>query len=354
MKKNTRENKEIREYILSHIENHSADIGSKIIATFGISRAAASGYLQRLVKQGLLQAKGNTRARRYKLKSIVDKVFSINLKGTYGTGSEDAVWRERVLPLMKDVKKNIVDICQYCFTEMLNNAIDHSVSDDAVITYEQFHNRIKMRVMDHGVGIFEKIKNDFRLADARMALLELTKGKLTSDTKNHSGVGIFFTSRMLDTFHIGSGHLDYIRTRYDADDWLFETHDVAKFRKGTAITMEIDMTTDRTTRSVFEKYQGGNLISFHKTHVPIKLAQYPGEKLVSRSQAKSILARFEDFTEVYLDFEGVEEIGQAFADQIFRIFKNDHPDVTIVATHTTLAIDRMIAYVQHSESKAQS
>ena len=70
---------------------------------------------------------------------------------------------------------------------------------------------------------------------------------------------------------------------------------------------------------------------FRRTHVPIALGNYPGEQLVSRSQAKRILTRFEEFSEVLLDFHGVEEVGQAFADEIFRVFRNAHPDIKIVA-----------------------
>jgi hypothetical protein len=53
--------------------------------------------------------------------------------------------------------------------------------------------------MDHGVGIFEKIMKHFNLADAREALLELSKGKLTSDPRNHSGEGIFSRPECLIT-----------------------------------------------------------------------------------------------------------------------------------------------------------
>ena len=35
--------------------------------------------------------------------------------------------------------------------------------------------------------------------------------------------------------------------------------------------------------------------------------------LVSRSQAKRLCHRFDNFEEVELDFDGVEEIGQGFA-----------------------------------------
>jgi hypothetical protein len=68
--------------------------------------------------------------------------------------------------------------------------------------------------------------------------------------------------------------------------------------------------------------------------------------LVSRSQAKRILARFTDFSEVILDFTGVNDVGQPFADEIFRVFRIDHPDTFLMAANANENITRMIEYVQ--------
>ena len=71
--------------------------------------------------------------------------------------------------------------------------------------------------------------------------------------------------------------------------------------------------------------------------------------MVSRSQAKRILARAERFKEVILDFTGVKEIGQGFADEVFRVFAKEHPDVNIVSMFTTPEIDRMITRAKFGE-----
>lgn len=106
--------------------------------------------------------------------------------------------------------------------------------------------------------------------------------------------------------------------------------------------------TARTPRSIFEKFtmdtpEDEN--AFAKTHVPVRLASYGPEGIVSRSQARRVLSRFEKFKEVMLDFSGVDSIGQPFADEIFRVFKNGHPEIKVVAVHTNPAIDRMIRHV---------
>ena len=56
---------------------------------------------------------------------------------------------------------------------------------------------------------------------------------------------------------------------------------------------------------------------FNKTVVPVRLAQYGNDQLISRSQAKRVLARIDLFSTVLLDFEGVPAIGRAFADEVF-------------------------------------
>jgi hypothetical protein len=70
-----------------------------------------------------------------------------------------------------------------------------------------------------------------------------------------------------------------------------------------------------------------------------------GEKLVARSQAKRLTLRFERFQTVVLDFAGVEEIGQAFADELFRVFHQAHPATTLSPVNMTTAVEMMFKRV---------
>lgn len=339
------QNPKIREFILQNLEEHPDSVASRAAKEFGLSRTGVARYMNRLIADGLISAEGKTRSRRYVLKTLKDFILPLE-RNRPAPWNEDNIWRQHIHPLMgNNVPQNVIDICQYGFTEMFNNVIDHSESPDAIISYEQTYTRLIMHVTDHGVGIFNKIQRDFNLADPRTALLELSKGKITSDRKHHSGEGIYFTSRMFDKFSILSGHLFYSRSRREDDGWLIESRDEKKDNMGTFITMEIGTNATWTMRSVFDQYQGDD-IYFRKTHVPVALGRYPGEQLVSRSQAKRILARFTDFSEVILDFSGVSEIGQPFADEIFRVFKNAHPDTMVFALNANEQINRMIKYVQ--------
>ena len=54
-----------------------------------------------------------------------------------------------------------------------------------------------------------------------------------------------------------------------------------------------------------------------------------GKTLVSRSEAKRLVARLTDFRQVILDFSGVQVAGQGFCDEVFRVFAHAHPHVTL-------------------------
>jgi uncharacterized protein (DUF1330 family) len=176
------------------------------------------------------------------------------------------------------------------------------------------------------------------LYDARESILELAKGKLTTDPQNHSGEGIFFTSRAFDSFAIISRNL-YFTHQTEKDDWLI---DIDSDTPGTSIYLRLSNTCPRTMKELYDEYAEPDEYSFNKTRVPVKLARYEGEKLVSRSQAKRLVSRFEKFSTVILDFEDVEEIGQAFADEIFRVFASNHPEVKLITAHATDAVNKMI------------
>ncbi|MEI7708427.1 MAG: STAS-like domain-containing protein, partial [Chlorobium sp.] len=81
---------------------------------------------------------------------------------------------------------------------------------------------------------------------------------------------------------------------------------------------------------------------FNKTVIPVRLAQYENEKLVSRSQAKRLLCRIERFKHVIFDFDGVSAIGQAFADEIFRVYAKNHPDIVLVSVKMVPNVAKMV------------
>jgi anti-sigma regulatory factor (Ser/Thr protein kinase) len=238
---------------------------------------------------------------------------------------------------------NALDIWHHGFTEMFNNAIDHSGGETVNVWIKKNAASTDMCISDNGVGIFRKIQRALDLLDERHAVLELAKGKFTTDPKNHSGEGIFFTSRMFDDFSIVSGGVVFQHDYGTKIDWVHETD---KKHDGTFVFMTLNNHTSRTTKKIFEQFTDDEDFTFSKTVVPVELARYGDDNLISRSQAKRLLARIELFRIVIFDFRGVPTIGQAFADEIFRVFANEHPNIALRTANASSEVKRMIERVR--------
>jgi len=279
----------IRQFIVNNVEAHTNDIVALTANEFDISRQAVNVHIKRLVEQKSIIAEGNTRNRSYRLPPVIGKAKKFELSGL----EEDRVWRDFVVPKLGTLPDNVIDIWNYGFTEMLNNAIDHSQGCYAIVSVKKNPVFSEIIITDDGLGIFARIQKFLDLNDERHAVLELSKGKLTTDPANHTGEGIFFSSRMFD-------------------------------------------------EAVFDDYASGEDYGFDKTVVPVSLARYGNERLVSRSQAKRLLARIDRFKIVILDFEGIDQIGQAFADEVFRVFNNRHPEIQLHFIKTQPDVENMI------------
>jgi hypothetical protein len=324
----------IRTRALELIATDGRRVGTRLAQAVGVSRQVANGYLQALVRDGLVDAEGTTRARVYRLKTLASAEKRFPRPGL----EEHLVWREVVAPHVADLPQNVRDIWHYGATEMINNAIDHSGAPEVMVKVLRNALWTEVLVADEGEGIFLKIQRAFGLHDAREAILELAKGKLTTAPEAHTGEGIFFTSRAMDRFEIESHHLRFSHAGRSDDSIAEQAADTP----GTRVRMQLANHSSRQLREVFAAYTELEELSFDRTVVPLRLAQYEGEKLVSRSQAKRVSHRFERFKRVELDFAGISEIGQAFADELFRVFVAAHPQIRITPINTEPAVAQMI------------
>lgn len=335
----------ITEYIIENIENNQKDLVSNVTNKFNISRQAVSRRIAKLIEQNIIiHEKGS---RKYKL--YLKEEFSQSFVITKDI-QEDVIWRSYIRSHIGNIPENAVNIWQHGFSEIFNNVIDHSESTEAYVSIKKTIYSIEMIITDKGIGIFNKIKQKMNLLDERHAVLELTKGKLTTDPISHSGEGIFFTSRVFDTFCILSGGVFLMHTNNEDGDWILETQENSI---GTLVQMKLRNNTNRTLKEVFDKFSPPESYGFTKTIVPVKLAQYGDEKLVSRSQAKRLLERVDRFKTVILDFTGVETIGQAFADQVFRVFASEHPQIQILEIRANEEVKQMINRVTSNISSEQ-
>lgn len=328
---------EIDTALLMSVGAHPNDLTITVAKALGLSRPAVAARIRALISQGYLAREGTTRPT-YRPGTRRRGVFHYQRAGL----EEDRVWSRDLAPLLQGLPENVINIAHYDMTEIVNNAIDHSEGSEVHVVADRGTQLLSLYVADDGVGIFRKIARALDLPDERLALLELSKGKFTTDPARHSGEGIFFTSRMFDKFQIASGELLFDHDDAAGDDLL---HDLkpGSSRQGTAVLMEIPVDSQRTDTAVFQEFSSGpDDYSFAKTVVPVRLAKAGDENLVSRSQAKRLLRRVDRFRMVILDFEDVTRIGQAFADEIFRVFVNEHPDIELVAIHAVPGVQQMI------------
>lgn len=343
----TKEKKEkIKRYILEKIDNRQTDIAKRTSEAFGISLNTVYRYIREL-EAGKIIKKSELNSRAYQLVRKSQNYFY--RRSDMPDMEEDIIYDLCIKSYIENLPMNVQKIWQYSFMEMMNNAIDHSESEVFLIRIVQDYLNTVIIIADRGVGIFRKIKDYYNFPTLDDAVGELFKGKLTTDTKKHSGEGIFFTSRVLDIFAAFSDGKIFTHDKYNEilqDASEIEVLKQQKDSGGTSILMSLSNCSKKNLREVFDMFSdvdGG----FTKTHVPIKniFETYP----VSRSQAKRLCNRFEKFKEVELDFDGVEEIGQGFAHEIFVVFQKKHTGIKIVPVNVNPEVEKMINHVKIAE-----
>ncbi|MFK5948371.1 MAG: DUF4325 domain-containing protein [Methylococcales bacterium] len=332
----TKRARDIRAYLLESIKNSKPSIVVDVSEKFGVSRQTVSRHLAFLTENEWVSSVGHTRNKVYQLgkKRFNSKIYDLR------TIKEDVVYRNDFSFIFENTSNDIDAICHYGFTEMLNNAIDHSEGTQVRVDAETDGQTIQVSIHDNGEGIFKHIARIMGLDDQRESLLELSKGKLTTDPNNHTGEGIFFTSRAFEEFVIFSGDLSFNHHSEFGHDWLFH---MRAQTEGTFVGMRINTNSTLSLDALFDEFSSGpDDYAFDKTIVPVQLALYEGDRLISRSQARRILNRVERFKYVILDFNGVDSIGQAFADEVFRVFALSHPEIQISSVNTSKEVLKMI------------
>jgi anti-sigma regulatory factor (Ser/Thr protein kinase) len=344
-----RRTQEIRQLILREIDDVGKVSPSKMSKTFKVSRQAIFKNVQELVASGVI-IKTDIPKFPYRIKPLQNASITVSVSPEV---EENKIWNDSIGPILTGLKDNVREICHYGFTEIFNNVIDHSASQSADILATIDALVVHITIQDYGVGIWKKLQGAFHLDDPRHALLELTKGKLTTDPQRHTGEGIFFTSRMFDKFIIASDKLTFCRFQ-EGDEWLFDIKE-DNAGPGTRVSLTIYLESERTPREVFDKFTAElDDFGFTRTQLSVQLAKYEGDHLVSRSQAKRLLARLDKFKEVYLDFRDVTEIGQAFADEIFRVFQTEHRTTRLIPVNIRPEVQKMISRAQAQTNETES
>jgi hypothetical protein len=207
---------------------------------------------------------------------------------------------------------------------MLNNAIEHSTSEKIDVVVMRTATDIRFMVADRGIGIFNNIMKKKRLGTTIEAIQDLLKGKETTEPAAHSGEGIFFTSKIADLLTIKSFEKKLVFDNARQDIYVKDVKPV----RGTRVDFVLGLRSKKKLVDLFDKYTDESF-QFSKTEVKVKL-YHQDVDYVSRSQARRILTGLEKFKTIELDFKDVTTIGQAFADEVFRIWQAQHKDVKFV------------------------
>jgi biotin operon repressor/anti-sigma regulatory factor (Ser/Thr protein kinase) len=329
-----------RDTIRRLIEQRGSVTGPELAEGLGISRQAVSLHLRSLIAEGVVFKTGSTRAARYLPGDAAPVARNIRRKLKIKGLEESSVYDKVALALnLSTIPDNVEAIVHYAFTEMLNNVIDHSASPDCTIDVAVDARRVGFEVRDFGIGVFHSIASKFGLADEQDALVELVKGKTTTMPEAHTGEGIFFVSRAADRFVLRSHRLQLEWNRKLDDVFVSDT----RFLKGTFVQFEI--ATDSRTRleNVFGEFAPEEYdFQFEKTRVLVKLLR---ASYVSRSEAKRLMHNLDNFSEVELDMRDVRNIGQGFADEIFRVFRTANPHTKVRAINATPGVAAMLSHV---------
>lgn len=351
-----------RENVLEMAKKKGVIKSSDIVDFFGVSRQHASRSLAVLVANGQLIKIGSTAKASYAFPDYaknhleilpfkISKIFkNINLEEHQVLDKIEAQF-----PIIMKQKENVRNIFTYAFSEMLNNAIEHSSTEKVKVEIYIKNKMLVFIIDDFGIGVFRNIMQKKALKSELEAIQDLLKGKTTTMPASHSGQGIFFTSRAGEEFVLDSYGYRLIVNNKINDTFLEEIKGRAKRKQGTKVTFKLPITSNKHLKEVFDKFSNiddDSDFGFDKTEIKIKLFIRGGVH-ISRSQARRVLVGLDKFRVIVFDFDKVPMIGQAFADEIFRVFHNKYPEIKLQSINMNQAVKFMVDRVDGHSPRNQ-
>lgn len=337
----------IKRYLLEKIRNQDIDCIKKTMDNFQISVTTVKRYLKELLEQGILEEQNDIECG-YQLKKE-EYHFEYD---TSDFLAEDKIYFEDISPLLQQISQEAAATWSYAFTEMMNNAIEHAKAHHVFCCVKKDALYTEISIVDDGIGIFENIrayleKEKGYPADVQDAILELSKGKLTTQKESHSGEGVFFVSKVLREFAIWSKESLFTAGRY-TEEKLIQSHLIMYYTKlnsiGTMVVMKLENNAVHTLKEVFDMFAPIEE-GFVKTVIPLKKVCPYGEP-IARSQARRVVYRLDQFKKVEFDCSGIDFMGQGFADEIFRVFQNKYPEIQLEVTNANETVLGMIQHVK--------
>jgi anti-sigma regulatory factor (Ser/Thr protein kinase) len=319
--------------------DHPHDLADHVAARLKVTRRTANKALTRLVELQWLVREGSRSKPRYQPGLLRQVARTYPLAGL----EEDLPWMRDFAPYFH-LSREVQRMTQHAFCELLNNAIDHSEGTAVTVSLRQTPSHVQLLVSDDGRGVFDKIHEAFSLEDPTLAMLELSKGKLTSQPQRHTGRGLFFTSKLADVFDLHANQHAFQRRDWDAGGWQ---QGKALKHQGTSVFAAIALDTTRTLDGVLRAYSAtGTGMAFERTVVPLRLLVNPMSGLDSRAQARRVSARLQQFRQAEVDFHGISSVGHGFVDELFRVFASQQPSLQLTPVNMSPDVATMVDSVR--------
>jgi anti-sigma regulatory factor (Ser/Thr protein kinase) len=302
----------------------------ELAAATAVSRQTAHAALKQLVDDGVVVAVGAGRGAHYVLSGFRSYRWDVR------DLEEHRVWNDLVHDsALTGAVDPALSVLQYGVSEMVNNVIDHSGSDEVKVGVSLRGNDITVSIEDTGIGALEKIRAAMQLDSHFDALGQMSKGKVTTDPERHTGEGIFFTSKAVDRFTLSANEIEWTVDNLAGDVAVGVSDD----EPGTTITLTHGLAGTRTLESVFGEHTTG--LVFDRSRVIVRLFQH-GDTFVSRSEARRVAAGLDRFTTVVVDFSGIRRVGQGFVDELFRVWASAHENTSLEPVNMNSAVEFMV------------
>jgi anti-sigma regulatory factor (Ser/Thr protein kinase) len=318
---------------------HPHALRDEVMRRTGLTRRSAGRVLRRLEQANWLVRAGTARRPVHGPGLLRQVVHQYALAGL----QEDQPWAHDFAPCFA-LPATVQRMVEHGFQELLNNAIDHSEGERVTVSMRQTPSHIQLLVSDDGRGIFDKVGALVELNDAAQAMLQLSRGRLTSAPQRHRGHGLFFTARLADVFGLHANGTGFQRL---ADgDWQRAAPLV---QRGTSAFVGIALETRRTLDDVLTRHsldQRG--YGLESTQLPLQLIQSERITLDSRAQARRVAQGLASFRRVEVDFARIDHIGHGFADELFRVQARELPQLEMVPINMSRRVAAMLDSVRAS------
>jgi len=314
-------------FILEMVDHHPTDIALITAETYHLSLPTVTHQLTALLASGALLCDTHDGSPRYRPAVLSYTSVMVPLQPSI---EAQEIWYRYLRPVLHHYPPHITQPATDGITHSLKNVLDHAHSRSVAITIRETIATITITIADHGIGLFNKIQSACHGLDLRTAALELIKGKLTTDPARHRGEGIAVTARLFDEFELQSdgyccGHAVPLTPEQGSGQWYWHQHPTPR-PIGTSVRLRL-----HTARPLDEIVPASRWFTTPKdlstTLIPVVMLAEGATPFQTRREAQRLLARIDQFKRVVLDFQGVLVIGPEFADEVFRVYPQQFPDI---------------------------